>query len=423
MSVFIEKISIKNLLSFDEEGISDFELKPLNVLIGANASGKSNFITGIAILSSFADYNVRDVIQHLGGMNELLNLKSKNPKTEIEAEISLPSEQLRAIYKVIYGEPSGWFTIDAEKLLVYSGDARPPQWTRKLPDAVKNSIVYQIQIPDGEEMRYVKANSPGHNIHAAGDAQHSVVIEGKARSLSATNFSDRSRSLFQFGLHDSIRILGNQLKQVAGRGIYPVFGPMTLKVPNEAGVPQDSLSRDGSNLASHVAVLDEKLIVERQILPRIAEVYPSITGIGTTIRGGRVFITIKEKGNKKVVLQPRLSDGLLRLIALLSVLFQESPPPLICIEEPENGFHPEVIPVIAKALIEASERTQIIVTTHSDHLVSLMNPEHIVICERGAKGAGGTKLRRLDPGKMKKWLRDFSLGELWLSGQIGGVRY
>jgi predicted ATPase len=104
---------------------------------------------------------------------------------------------------------------------------------------------------------------------------------------------------------------------------------------------------------------------------------------------------------------------------LLSILCHPKPPPLICIEEPELGLHPDIIPQVAKLLLEASQRTQLVVTTHSEALVSALSevPEAIIVCERDDNG---TQLRRLEPEKLKEWLERYKLGELWSMGEIGG---
>lgn len=95
---------------------------------------------------------------------------------------------------------------------------------------------------------------------------------------------------------------------------------------------------------------------------------------------------------------------------------------MICLEEPEIGLHPDIIPGLAKLFLEASQRTQLVVTTHSDMLVSALSevPEAIVVCERGEEGS---QLRRLEPDKLSEWLERYRLGELWTMGEIGGTRW
>jgi len=97
-------------------------------------------------------------------------------------------------------------------------------------------------------------------------------------------------------------------------------------------------------------------------------------------------------------------------------------PPLVCIEEPELGLHPDVLPKIADLLIDVSELTQLIVTTHSDILVDAMSeqPETILVCE---KHDGQTTINRLQKKKLQIWLDKYRLGELWTRGEIGGTRW
>ncbi|MCZ0954719.1 MAG: AAA family ATPase, partial [Rhodospirillaceae bacterium] len=124
----------------------------------------------------------------------------------------------------------------------------------------------------------------------------------------------------------------------------------------------------------------------------------------------------------KTVPATRLSDGTLRYICLLAVLCHPDPPPLVCLEEPELGLHPDLLPGLADLLREASERTQLIVTTHSDVLVDKLTdePDSVVICE---KLDGQTQLRRLDSDDLNHWLDRYSLGELWTKGELGGNRW
>lgn len=106
----------------------------------------------------------------------------------------------------------------------------------------------------------------------------------------------------------------------------------------------------------------------------------------------------------------------------MAILCHPEPPPLICLEEPELGLHPEVIASVAKLLREAAQRTQIIVTTHSVELVDALTeePEAVVVCEREAEG---TTFRRLERSSLSEWLEKYTLGELWQKGEIGGTRW
>jgi predicted ATPase len=104
---------------------------------------------------------------------------------------------------------------------------------------------------------------------------------------------------------------------------------------------------------------------------------------------------------------------------MLAILLNAESAPLICIEEPELGLHPDAMSLLADLLTEASAATQLVVTTHSDVLVSALTEqaESVLVCDYGDNG---TELRRLEPEKLKFWLEKYRLGEIWRLGKIGG---
>ena len=138
------------------------------------------------------------------------------------------------------------------------------------------------------------------------------------------------------------------------------------------------------------------------------------------IEYGTVQVFIQE-GNVAIP-ATRLSDGTLRYLCLLAVLCDPDPPPLVCIEEPELGLHPDILPDLAGLLRDTSERCQLIVTTHSDTLVDALTetPESVVVCE---KHDAQTRMRRLNGDDLSEWLKRYRLGEFWASGGIGGNRW
>ena len=103
---------------------------------------------------------------------------------------------------------------------------------------------------------------------------------------------------------------------------------------------------------------------------------------------------------------------------MLAALLAPKPPPLVCIEEPELGPHPDALAIIAELLMDASNRTQLIVTTHSDALVSALGSDasSVVACERRGPG---TTLRRLDADHLATFLEQYTLGDLWRVGELG----
>ncbi|NES01110.1 MAG: AAA family ATPase, partial [Symploca sp. SIO1B1] len=154
------------------------------------------------------------------------------------------------------------------------------------------------------------------------------------------------------------------------------------------------------------------------VIENLKKFYDEAEELSVKIYGGTVQIFIREEGLIQPIPATRLSDGTLRYLFLLALLLDPTPPPLLCIKEPEIGLHPDMMSTIADLLVEASRRTQLIVTTHSEALVSSLPPESVLVCERNQ---WGSHLRRLDSDLLKEWLKEFSLGHLWRMGEIGGT--
>jgi predicted ATPase len=188
-----------------------------------------------------------------------------------------------------------------------------------------------------------------------------------------------------------------------------------LRWPQRADLPERLLP-DSSNLALVLNQIEHKSgPVFNEHLKRF---FPRFERMSTSISGGTVQFYLHESGFRAPIPTTRLSDGTIRFIAMLATLLSPSPPPLVCMEEPELGLHPDAVALLADLLVEASQRMQLVVTTHSDAFVSALTnqPAAIVACER--PGAG-TVLRRLDPERLADWLDDYRLGDLWRMGELG----
>ena len=150
--------------------------------------------------------------------------------------------------------------------------------------------------------------------------------------------------------------------------------------------------------------------------------YQDVSDFRVEFELNTVHVFVQEQNGNVMIPATRLSDGTIRYLSLLAILCDPDPPPLVCIEEPELGFHPDILPSLAELLLEASERCQVVVTTHSEVLVDALTkqPECIVVCE---KENGRTKLKRLSQSELKHWLDNYRLGDLRSSGEIGGNRW
>ena len=192
--------------------------------------------------------------------------------------------------------------------------------------------------------------------------------------------------------------------------------------PQPAGQSVARLEENGYNLAQMLAhYRDRHKPVSEQLTDLVKLFYEPTKNVEVTVIGTHLQIAIEERGGFSTP-ATRLSDGMLRWLSILCILLNPTPAPITCIDEPELGLHPDVIPTLADLLREASTRTQLIVTTHSSALVDAFSddPESICVCE---KIEGSTVIRRLSEPDLEVWMKDYSLGALWTSGEIGGNRW
>lgn len=193
-----------------------------------------------------------------------------------------------------------------------------------------------------------------------------------------------------------------------------------LRRPQPADARNHRLEEDCSNLGLVLNRLRKQPKAKHAILNRLRDLYAGIDDFDVSVEGGTVQVFLTE--GEFTIPATRLSDGTLRYLCLLAILCDPAPPPLICLEEPELGLHPDILPGLADLLVEASGRTQLIVTTHSEILVDALTdtPEAVIVCE---KRDGCTQMNRLDPERLSEWLERYRLGELWTRGELGGTRW
>ena len=188
----------------------------------------------------------------------------------------------------------------------------------------------------------------------------------------------------------------------------------------EAG-PQERLSKTGHNLPNVIQFLKElhpeklEAIVEvlRLRVPRLESV------LAEAMPDGRLLLQLKDAPFERPVLSKYASDGTLKLLAYLTVLYDPNPPQFVGIEEPENFLHPRLLPELAEECRAATERSQLLVTTHSPFFINALKPEEVRALYRDERGF--TQAVRVSDirGILEFVNAGASLGHLWLEGRLG----
>jgi predicted ATPase len=400
----LKSIRLRNFLSYGPNA-SAVELLPLNVIIGPNSSGKSNLLEAIDILRATPS-DVTQPIREGGGVEDYLwkGIQAKrSPTAEIDAIVYYPEGRTPLKYRFA-------FTMVGQRFEILDEVVENPN---PIPGETDVYFYYRYQ-----------SGHPTLNVRTKTEAQAASDEARVKRSLRREDIVVDQSILSQRKDPDQypeLTYLGNQFNKIRLYREWNLGRNTEPRKPQKVDLPSDFLTNSASNLPLVLNDLENRAETRRLINEYLKKFYDSAEAVTSRLFGGTVQLVVHEEGLKEIP-ATRLSDGTLRYLCLLAVLCHPDPPPLICLEEPEIGLHPDILPTIAQLLSEASERSQLIVTTHSDVLVSALTEktESVLVCERDNSG---TSLRRLNPEKLKDWLNKYPLGELWRMGEVGGTRW
>lgn len=396
-NMLIRRLKISGMLSFGPKGI-DLPMEPLNVLIGPNGSGKSNFIEALALLQA-APRDLSAPVRRMGGISEWLWKGDDAPGVAVVDAVVCYLDGKTSLRHVLEINQQGErFEVSDERIeneIPVTGESEPYFYYRfQRGNPVINDFISEL----------------------SGDRRR--------RGLRRDTVSPDQSILSQREDPDLYPELGWLQEHYRRLRIYRnwEFGPAaTQRQSPKADEPSTFLTERGENLA---LVLSRLRGNSRQTLVKLLQqLYDDIEDFQVEVGGGKADLYVVERGaGERYVPASRLSDGTLRYMALAAILLDPDPPPLLVIEEPELGMHPDVILGIGRMLVEASRRMQLVVTTHSQVLLDALDdqPSSVVVCE---KHDGESVFERLEPKYLTEWLREYSLGNLWSAGDLGGNRW
>jgi predicted ATPase len=399
MRSLLLKVRATNYLSLREV---DVELGPLNVLVGPNAGGKSNFLDVIAFLGDAAREDLRPAVEKRGGYDAIRfrGAPAKDGEIEIHIEATATkhaTEKARDAYTLRF-------------------------WQNPL------SGTHRILVRE-EELRFKRTRGQGRRITVRGKR---FTIHDEARKQARPESLLQTESL---ALSTLPRLApergGEQVRTIADLFTeFVVFDVDVAAARRPAPLNGAALFADASNLAAflyrlstHPAHADWFASFEedaRAMIPCYKRMrFRNVAGAEEA-----VAVEIEETGLRGRTPLSKASYGSIRALALLALLYDPSPSPLTCVEEIDHGLHPYAFDRLVDRLRWASQRTQFLIATHSPVLVNRLHASELIVCERNEK-TGATRMPAIDPTEVRtmeeKLAGKMGLGELWFTGTLGGV--
>lgn len=351
----------------------DFELRSLNVIVGANGAGKSNFVSFFRILRAMAEEGLATFVAENGGADGFF---FGGPKVTPEIEAHLK-----------FGQNEYQFTL-------------APTASEKL--MVKSESTFSLQEGKGKDY--------------SGGRFESMLRQWKTQTPCSVRPTPHPGQPLSTEAHIC--------NAISGWLVYHFHDTSLTAGMRRYHSVHDwrELNPDASNIAAFLLRLRqehpqdyEKIKETIQIIAPFFDDFilePTMQGASEDVR-----LEWRHKGRSTPFQPWQFSDGTLRFICLATALCQPNPPSTVVIDEPELGLHPFALDVLAGLIRDAADRTQLIVSTQSPTLLNHFAPPEVIVIDRAE---GASRFRRLDTESLAEWLNDFTLGELWHKNVFDG---
>jgi len=394
----LHRLQVENFRSLQKINLP---LRDLNVLVGPNGAGKTNVLQVFDFLTRIILTDLRPALDSVGGFSAVVFRGGSRVPTSIRI-----------------GLTATWTS--------YSRPDTPDEYELRLTRRAR-----------GDTSRTLE-RAETFSFHRAQARQRRITVSGeRARVIDSTrDIVDREDNIgirrLSSGLSTLPRLVdeagANEVATIASRlESFRVFNVVVDRARAASRIPASSepLATDASNLAAFLLAMSRNYPHEWARLVEDAKtVLPQVEGIEFLYPSGaahEVVVALRESGLRGSTQLADASYGTIRLLGILALLYDPDPPALTCIEEVDHGLHPQALELLVERLREASERTQLIVATHSPTLADRLTPEEMIICER--RRDGSSAIPAISTAQIRRIVSasgGLPLGELWFSGALGG---
>jgi len=406
----IKSIKLENFFSFGMSNSIELNQNS-NILLGINGSGKSNFLKAIRFLyESIAGNGLEKIfLKDWGGFNSVANFSEKQADS-IKITYEFNKDVINKVINNMYKFPKN----PIYEITIHRSGSTSYYLEETLfctPKKGETEPFRFLQMKNGKGIISTRKNNKVGIQRYPSDGFNILF---KEQELVLRQISEPDRFLPLFALKTAIESIS----------VYDYFDT-TLKSPIRTPVnygTDTKLLASGENLVQILhRIKNNHTLQYEKIEELLKNINPQFKDIDFDVIGSKFIIALREKNLAKTVGVEHISDGTLRFLLLLSILYNPERGYIICLDEPEIGLHPDMINMIADSIKQCSNSSQIIIATHSPLLLNYFNIEDCLIFEKNINNE--SIITKKNEDDFPDWNDDFLVGQLWLSGKIGAKRW
>lgn len=402
----LKSIKIRDFFSFSGE--SEVQLRPgVNILLGINGSGKTSFINALLLLSEgIGGEGLTKLIQEQwGGFDQIVNSNAERTPSSAQLTYVFDHKKLNAINKYAAFQSDVYYCITIKR----SGTSYTLNEKVYAKHRTKNNT-------DFTYLEFVNGNGKISTCTQEGTIVLQDYADGEVsgQELVLRQINDPKHYLPTYTLRKAIESIAVYNGFYVGEG-------SKLRTTTEFST-YSRLLKSGSNLTQILNVLKLNHTFDfGRLEETFKNVNPYFKSIEISNLYGQSYLSLRETNVNRAIGALHISDGTLRFLLLESIFYNPMRGELVAIDEPERGMHPDMIRSVAQMMKFAAEQSQIIVATHSPHLLNQFELEDVLVFEKDKDNT--TTVHTVSEEDFPDWEGDFLPGQMWLLGLIGGKRW